>query len=491
MNELTNLTLPELRDGLDAGDFTPEVLVDAYFERLDSVEDSIQSFLRLYESAKERAQDINPSDYDSPLAGVPIAIKDNLCVDGREVTCASRILDGFVPPYTATAVKRLREAGAILVGATNMDEFAMGSSTENSAFQVTRNPHDSSRVPGGSSGGSAAAVASGEVPAALGSDTGGSVRQPASLCGVVGLKPTYGRVSRYGLIAFASSLDQIGPLARTVEGTAMVNEVIAGHDPADSTSLNEPVPQYSEELNEDVGSITVGVPEEYFAEGLDEEVRESVRESIDSLKNQGCTVKSVELPHTEYAISVYYILATAEASSNLARYDGVQYGRRAESFEDLIDMYRQTRNEGFGEEVKRRIMLGTFVLSSGYYEAYYGKAQKVRTLIRQDFEEAFETCDVLVTPTSPSTAFPIGERIDDPVQMYLSDICTISANLAGIPALSVPVGSDSDGLPIGAQVLGPALSESRLLQVGQRLEQTSDWDVNVPEISESPEPSGV
>jgi aspartyl-tRNA(Asn)/glutamyl-tRNA(Gln) amidotransferase subunit A len=485
MSELIELSLPELRNRLDSGDVSPEELVKSHRDRLEQVEGTLKSFERLYESALDRAKSLDVTDYDSPLAGIPVAIKDNLCVEGREVTCSSKILEGFVPPYTATAVQRLRDAGAIVIGATNMDEFAMGSSTENSAHQITRNPHDPERVPGGSSGGSAAAVASGEVPMALGSDTGGSVRQPASLCGVVGMKPTYGRVSRYGLIAFASSLDQIGPITRTVKGSAMVNEVIAGHDSSDSTSLDEPVPSYSRELEDKKSSFTVGVPEEYFTEGLDQDVRESVRRSIDSLEDQGCTVKPVELPHTEYAISVYYVIATAEASSNLARYDGVQYGRRAGSFDDLIDMYRQTRSEGFGDEVKRRIMLGTFVLSSGYYDAYYGKAQKVRTLIQRDFDEAFESCDVLVTPTSPSTAFTIGDKIDDPVQMYLSDICTISANLAGIPALSVPVGTDSDGLPIGAQVLGPALSESNLLQVGQLLENTSNWNGSIPEIAEA------
>jgi len=356
-----------------------------------------------------------------------------------------------------------------------MDEFAMGSSTENSAHHVTCNPHDTDCVPGGSSGGSAAAVASGQAAGALGSDTGGSVRQPASLCGVVGFKPTYGRVSRYGLIAFASSLDQIGPFARTIEGTAMLTQAISGKDPSDSTSLDEPVPNYRDNLDVNPSDLTIGIPEEYFGEGLSEAVRSHIDDQIDELENRGATVRSISLPHTDYAISVYYILATAEASSNLARYDGVQYGHRASSFNDLIDMYKQTREEGFGEEVKRRIMLGTFVLSSGYYEAYYGKAQKVRTLIKQDFDEAFDECDVLLTPTSPSTAFEIGEKVDDPVEMYLSDICTISANLAGVPALSVPTGSDSDDLPIGTQLIGPALSETRLLQVGHLLEEQSDW----------------
>lgn len=467
MSELTEKTIPELREGLNAGEFSREELLEAHRDRIEALDGSIKAFERQYEPIR--------SDADGILSGIPVAIKDNLCVEDREVTCSSKILEGFVAPYTATAVRRLLDAGAVLVGATNMDEFAMGSSTENSAHQVTRNPHDTDRVPGGSSGGSAAAVASGQVPGALGSDTGGSVRQPASLCGVVGFKPTYGRVSRYGLIAFASSLDQIGPFARTVEGTAMITSAISGKDPADSTSLDEPVPDYEDQLRGDPSDLTVGIPEEYFGEGLSESVRDHIQDQVDELENRGAEIKSVSLPHTEYAISVYYILATAEASSNLARYDGVQYGHRAGSFNDLIDMYKQTREEGFGEEVKRRIMLGTFVLSSGYYEAYYGKAQKVRTLIKQDFEQAFETCDVLLTPTSPSTAFKVGEKVDDPVEMYLSDICTISANLAGVPALSVPTGSDGDGMPIGTQLIGPALSEERLFRAGRRLEEQSDW----------------
>lgn len=466
-----DFTLTSLRRELDEGHLTPEELTRICLERIEQSDPDLNTFKRTAPEALERARNLDLDDYDSPLAGIPVAIKDNLCREGHETTCSSRILDGFVPPYTATAVRRLEEAGAVVVGHTNMDEFAMGSSTENSARGATRNPHDPGRVPGGSSGGSAAAVAAGEVPVALGSDTGGSVRQPAALCGVVGLKPTYGRVSRYGLIAFASSLDQIGPLTRTVEDTALVLETIAGHDPADSTSLDEPVPSYPRRPvpPED---LTVGVPEEYFGEGIDPEVREEVTSSIDRLDDAGANLREVSLPHTEHAIPVYYILATAEASSNLARYDGVQYGRRAETFEDLIDMYRRTRSEGFGDEVKRRVMLGTFVLSSGYHEEYYGKAQEVRTLIRRDFEEAFETCDLLVTPTSPTTAFPLGSKIDDPVAMYLSDVCTVSANLAGIPALTVPTGTDADGLPVGTQLLGPPLSEPRLLGVGQHLERS-------------------
>jgi len=477
---LINQTIPELRRQLDAGNVSPKELVRACLDRIDLKEDEVQAFERVdREYALSRASKINIDDYDSPLAGIPIAVKDNLCRDGFETTCSSNILEGYVAPYTATVIKRLEEAGAIIVGNTNMDEFAMGSSTENSAHQTTRNPHDPDCVPGGSSGGSAAAVASGMVPGALGSDTGGSVRQPASLCGVVGVKPTYGRVSRYGLIAFASSLDQIGPLARTVEGATMIAEVISGHDPADSTAVDEDVPAYSEELAGEPESLTIGIPEEYFGEGLDQQVREQMEDVKEGLQKQGIELKQVSMPHTEYAISVYYIIATAEASSNLARYDGVRYGHRADQYDSLVEMFSRTRAEGFGDEVKRRIMLGTFVLSSGYYEAYYGKAQKVRTLIKRDFDEAFEECDLLLTPTSPTTAFKIGERTENPVEMYLSDICTISANLAGVPALSVPVGKDGDGLPIGAQLIGPSLSELKLFQGARILEDVSDWEPSI------------
>lgn len=468
---LSNQPLPELRRRLDEGDISPEDLVRSCLEAIEDRDEELNAFVRTADDVLPRARSLDLEAHDSPLAGIPVALKDNFCWKGMETTCSSNILEGFVAPFSASVVRRLEEAGAIPIGHTNMDEFAMGSSTENSAQGPTQNPHHSERVPGGSSGGSAAAVADGLVPVALGSDTGGSIRQPASLCGVVGLKPTYGRVSRYGLVAFASSLDQIGPLTRTVEGNAMVMEVIAGHDPSDSTSLDEPVPEYTSHLHVPE-TLTVGVPQEYFEDGITSEVDENIQESIDVLASNGAELVDISLPHTEYAIAAYYILATAEASSNLARYDGVQYGRRAEDFDDLIDMYRQTRSEGFGDEVKRRIMLGTFVLSSGYYEAYYHKAQKVRTLIKQDFEDVFETCDVLVTPTAPDTAFPLGSKTRDPVQMYMSDICTISANLAGIPALSVPTGRDSEGLPIGTQLMGPPLSEELLLAIGKKLEET-------------------
>ncbi len=471
MARLIERSIPDLRQMIHDGEVTREEVTRAFLDEIESTDDRVKAFLSVNrEEALDRARDLDEEDDDGLLSGIPIAIKDNLCVEGQEVRCASKILSDHVTPYTATAVQNLLDEGAVLVGRTNLDEFAMGSSTENSAFGTTRNPHDLDRVPGGSSGGSAAAVAARMVPGALGSDTGGSVRQPASLCGVHGVKPTYGRVSRYGLVAFASSLDQIGPFAGTAEGAALLTRVISGKDPADSTSLDEPVPAYDEDLRDLPDSLNIGVPEEYFGDGIEPAVRDNVEAQLNVLRDAGHSVEECSLPHTDYAISVYYILCTAEASSNLARYDGVRYGHRAEEFDDLVDMYRQTRAEGFGEEVKRRIMLGTFVLSSGYYEAYYGKAQKVRTLIKRDFDEAFEEHDLLLTPTSPTTAFPIGEKTDDPVQMYLSDICTISANLAGIPAVSVPTGIDEDDLPIGTQLLAPNLEERNLFRAANLLE---------------------
>ena len=404
------------------------------------------------------------------LAGVPVAVKDNICIKGMRTTCASKILENFVSPYDATVVEKLKAADAVFLGKTNLDEFAMGSSTENSYFGPTRNPHDPERVPGGSSGGSAAALAAGEAVLALGSDTGGSIRQPASFCGVVGLKPTYGRVSRYGLVAFASSLDQIGPMAKNVKDTALLLNVISGYDPRDSTSAPVEVPDFTKALDEGIEGIRIGLPREYFAEGLEDEVREKVLEAVDILKGEGAEVVEVSLPHTKYAIATYYIVAPAEASSNLARYDGVKYGFRAEG-RDLYQMYCNTRSQGFGEEVKRRIMLGTYTLSAGYYEAYYLKALKVRTLIKQDFEEAFETCDLLATPTSPTVAFRLGEKVADPLTMYLSDVYTVSVNLAGLPGISVPCGS-SDGLPVGLQLIGRPFDEETLLRVAHVVERS-------------------
>ncbi len=409
--------------------------------------------------------DADPDKGRRPLAGVPIAIKDNICVRGMQTSCGSRILGPYQPPYNATAVDRLLQAGAIVIGKTNCDEFAMGSSNENSAFGPVKNPWDTSRVPGGSSGGSAAAVAAGIVPAALGSDTGGSVRQPASLCGVIGLKPTYGRVSRYGLVAFGSSLDQIGVFARNASDAAVVLQTIAGRDSHDATTADVPVPDYAAEMASAMKGTRIGVSQALLGEGLDDEVRAAIEKAIDAYKGLGAEIVDIDLPHAKYAIAVYYIIATAEASSNLARYDGVRYGFRAEEAPALRDMYRRTRDEGFGAEVKRRVMLGTYVLSAGYYDAYYLKAQKVRMLLRQDFAKAFEKCDVILTPTSPTPAFKFGEKVDDPLAMYLNDIYTVTANLAGVPGVSVPCGLSSEGLPLGMQLLGPNWSEATLLRL--------------------------
>ncbi len=456
------------------GDVTAAELVEHTLDAIARHDDRIGAFLDVYaEDARARAAviDKDPVLRAKPLAGVPVALKDNLCVAGHVTTAGSRILEPFVPPYTATAVAGLEAAGAVIIGKTNLDEFAMGSSTENSAYRRTVNPWDAERVPGGSSGGSAAAVASGQVPAALGSDTGGSIRQPAALCGVVGLKPTYGRVSRYGLVAFASSLDQIGPLTRSVEDAALLLSVIAGDDDSDATTLTDPVPAFHENLDSDPSEFTIGVPQAWLGEGVDEEVREAVETVLTELEAAGARLRAVELPHEQYAVATYYVVATAEASSNLARYDGVRYGLRAGGDGDLADMYATTRSAGFGDEVKRRILLGTFVLSAGYYDAYYGRAQCVRTLLRSDFEAAFADVDVVIGPTSPTTAFRIGEKTEDPLAMYLTDVFTVTANLAGLPGISVPCGSDADGLPIGLQIIGPPLGEDRILKAARLVEQ--------------------
>ncbi|MDO8749019.1 MAG: Asp-tRNA(Asn)/Glu-tRNA(Gln) amidotransferase subunit GatA [Candidatus Omnitrophota bacterium] len=426
---------------------------------------------------------------DNTTSGIPIAVKDNICIQGQPTTCASKILENFIPPYDATVIQRLKNAGFIIQGQTNMDEFAFGSSCENSAFFPTRNPWNLDCVPGGSSGGSAAAVAGDEAVWALGSDTGGSIRQPASFCGVVGLKPTYGRVSRYGLIAFASSLDQIGPLTKDVRDNAYLTSIISGHDPRDSTSLNLPVGDYLKSLEKDIKGIKIGVPKEYFSlsanaglEGLDGEVKEAVEEAIAQLRKLGAVVSEVSLPHTEYAVGVYYIVATAEASSNLARFDGVQYGLRVRSADNLIAMYKKTRQAGFGPEAKRRIILGTYVLSHGYYEAYYVRALKVRALIARDFTEAFKEYDCIVTPTSPTTAFGLGEKLENPLAMYLSDVYTISANLAGVPAISVPCGFSKKGLPIGLQITAKAFDEEMLFRTAYNYEQATPWHKLKPKI---------
>ncbi len=441
---------------------------------LDSAEklnDTLNSFLSIErESALARAAELDSNSEESPLKGVAIAVKDNICTKGMQTTCGSRILANYHPQYDATAVKKLNAAGAVVVGKANMDEFAMGSSNENSAFGAAKNPWDVSRVPGGSSGGSAVTVASGVVRAALGSETGGSVRQPASFCGIVGLKPTYGRISRFGLVAFASSLDQIGIFGQTSKDVAQVLGAVAGRDENDSTTADVPVPDYVGELEKDLTNRRIGIPRALFGEGLDEEVRQAVEQSIDNFRSLGAEIVDVELPHTKYGIAVYYILATAEASSNLARFDGVRYGFRAEEARALREMYNKTREEGFGAEVKRRIMLGTYVLSSGYYDAYYAKAQKVRTLLKDDYRRAFAACDAILTPTAPTAAFKIGEKSDDPLAMYLSDVYTVSANLASIPGISVPCGLSAEKLPIGVQLLGDNWSEATLLNMAARYE---------------------
>jgi len=479
------LTIHEASQRLADGELTAEALTEAVLNRIAAVDGEVKAYLTLRpERALEAAQAADQARAEGSagdLLGIPLAVKDVLCTKEMVTTAGSRILEGFVPPYDATVVTRLKEAGAVIPGKTNTDEFAMGSSTENSAYFTTRNPWDLSRVPGGSSGGSAAAVAAGECLAALGSDTGGSVRQPASLCGVVGLKPTYGRVSRYGLIAFASSLDQVGVLAKDVRDAAIMLGAVAGHDPRDGTSMDLPVPDYTTALTGDVRNVRVGVPEEYFTDGLQPAVERAVRAAVETLADLGAEVQMVSLPHTDYALPVYYLIAPAEASANLARYDGVRYGVRSES-ESLEDMYRRTRGEGFGSEVKRRIMLGTYALSAGYYDAYYLKAQKVRTLIKADFDAAFDEVDVLVGPTSPTTAFRIGERTEDPLQMYLSDVFTLSMNLAGTCGLSLPCGFDEQGLPIGMQVMGPAFGEGVALRVAHAYEQATEWHTRNPAL---------
>jgi len=485
--KLYQLTIHEAHDRLANGEFTAVELTEAVLERTIAVDNDVRAYLTLApEEALVQARTADErraAGENTPLLGIPLAVKDVLCTEGIHTTCGSRILENFVPPYDATAVARLRAAGAVLLGKTNTDEFAMGSSTENSAFFTTHNPWDLSRVPGGSSGGSAAAVAAGECLGALGTDTGGSVRQPAALCGVVGLKPTYGRVSRYGLVAFASSLDQIGVLAKDVADAAILLEVIAGHDPCDSTSMEVSVPDYHDGLQGDNGlaGVRVGVPREYFIEGVQPEVEAAVRAAVDRLADLGAEVQEVSLPHTDYALPVYYLIAPAEASTNLARYDGVRYGLRVDDG-GLIETYRATRGQGFGSEVKRRIMLGTYALSAGYYDAYYLKAQKVRTLIKGDFDVAFEQVDVIVAPTSPTTAFRIGEKVDDPLQMYLSDVFTLSMNLAGICGLSLPCGFDAGGLPIGLQIMGPAFGEEQVLRVAHAYEQATAWHIRRPSL---------
>lgn len=474
--DLTTLSLQELQQAYRTGSATPVDAVQALCQRIDAVEPTIQAILHEDREAAIRAAEA--ADVSLPLGGIPIAIKDLLNVEGDPCSCASKILQGYRSPYDATVIKKLRAAGAIPFTRVNMDEFAMGSSTENSAWKVTKNPWDPERIPGGSSGGSAAAVAAREAFAALGSDTGGSIRQPAALCGCVGLKPSYGRVSRYGLVAFASSLDQIGPFGKTVKDCAMILQAIAGKDPMDSTSLPVPVPNYCEGLRSDLRGVRLGIPKEYFIDGIDSGVLKAIHEAMEHCKSLGAELVDISLPHTEYAVSVYYILATAEASANLARFDGIRFGHRTGAPADLLDLYRRTREEGFGSEVKRRIILGTYVLSSGYYDAYYLRAQKVRTLIRKDFREAFDKVDAILCPTSPDPAFKIGERTADPLRMYLADIFTIAANLAGICGISVPCGFTRDTtkkLPVGLQFLAPEFAEDKLLGIANAYETTTPW----------------
>lgn len=469
---LNQLTAHELLKLLEQKKTSAEEIYNDVIAQIKKSDSSVKAFLRLSQ---------NPGDLKSTSAAcpIPIAIKDNMCLKGEEVTCASKILENFRPPYDATVIKKLKHSGALIIGNTNMDEFAFGSSTENSFFGPTRNPWNTACVPGGSSGGSAASVAAHEAIWALGSDTGGSIRQPAAFCGVVGLKPTYGRVSRYGLIAFASSLDQIGPFTKDVTDCALLMNLISGYDPKDSTSVNIPVPDYTKSLTNNIKGLKIGIPKEYFVEGMEPDVKSAITAAIEKIKSLGAMVEEVSLPHTEYAVATYYIIATAEASSNLARFDGVEYGLRRQPSavrkSALIDMYEETRDVGFGRESKRRIMLGTYSLSSGYYEAYYLKGLKARTLIKNDFDKAFEKYDAIVTPTAPTTAFKIGEKADDPLSMYLSDIYTISANLAGIPAISIPGGFSKDNMPIGLQILTKAFDEETLFRLAYTYEQNTEW----------------
>ena len=484
---LTRLTIHELHARFQSGEATPSEATREYLDRIAALDPKVLAYLtRTPEAALAQAAEADARFKSKKpiglLDGIPLALKDVFCTRGVETTCGSKILKGFRPPYDATVVAKLRAAGGVFLGKLNMDEFAMGSSTENSAFFTTRNPWDLSRVPGGSSGGSAAAVAADLAAATLGTDTGGSIRQPAAFCGTVGLKPTYGRVSRYGLIAFASSLDQAGPFGKDVADAALMLQTIAGHDPMDSTSAAIPVPDYAAVLSQGVKGLKVGIPDEYFIDGLDPEVESAVRAAITTLEHLGAKTQRVSLPHTEYGLAAYYVIAPAEASSNLARYDGVKYGLRVPGARDLIDMYSRTRGAGFGAEVKRRVMLGTYALSAGYYDAYYGKAQKVRTLVLRDFQRAFELVDVIVAPTTPSVAFKMGER-EDPLQMYLNDVFTIPVNLAGLPGLSMPAGFTQTGLPIGLQIIGKAFDEATVLRAAKAYEAATPWRERKPELA--------
>jgi aspartyl-tRNA(Asn)/glutamyl-tRNA(Gln) amidotransferase subunit A len=484
--EFCQLSAHQLHEMLLRKEVTCREVTESALRRIERVEDRIHAYItRMPELAMEQAAlaDARFQKREAgPFTGIPLAIKDLICTQGVRTTCGSHILENFIPSYDATVIEKLKAAGAVFVGKANMDEFAMGSSTENSFFGPTHNPWGLTRIPGGSSGGSAAAVAADECIASLGSDTGGSIRQPAACCGIVGLKPTYGRVSRFGLVAFASSLDQIGPFGKDVRDVALLLNVISGHDSRDSTSVDTPVPDYTRALIDDVRSMVLGVPRECFIEGIDPEVESAVRQAIQTLEKGGARVVEVSLPHSAYALAVYYIIAPAEASSNLARYDGVKYGLRAKGNRDLLEMYKETRSQGFGAEVKRRIMLGTYALSAGYYEAYYRKASQVRTLIREDFQKAFSQCDVLLMPTAPTPAFKLGEKVDDPLQMYLSDIFTIPCNLAGLPGLSLPCGFSQQGLPIGLQILANHFREEKIFRVAYTYEQNTEFHRRKPKL---------
>jgi len=482
----TNLTIHEAHELLKSRQLSSVELTKAYLERIQQLEPKVHALVtvtdKLALEQARRADKLLASGNATPLTGVPALIKDVICTKGIRTTCSSKMLENFVPPYDATVVEKLNECGAVIIGKSNMDEFAMGSSTENSALFITHNPWDLTRVPGGSSGGSAAAVAAGETVYALGSDTGGSIRQPAGFCSVTGLKPTYGRVSRYGLVAFASSLDQIGPMTQDVTDCALVMNAIAVHDPRDSTSVPQPTPDYTKCLTSNLKGLRLGVPKEYFVEGMQAEVASAIRAAISKLEELGASTDwEVSLPHTRHALAVYYIIAPSEASANLARYDGVKYGFAYQQTDNVWEAMEKTRQYGFGPEVKRRIMLGTYALSAGYYDAYYLKAQKVRTIIRREFDQAFEKFDALVTPTSPTIPFKIGEKVDDPVQMYLSDVCTLPINIAGLPAISIPAGFAA-GLPIGMQIIGPPFSEETLLRIAYAYEQATDWHKRKPNI---------
>ncbi len=485
--ELFAMTAHELSEKIKNKEVTSQEVTTSVFQRIDAVEPKVKAYVTLlkenaFKQAEAIDQKIKAGEPTGALAGIPIAIKDNMNLKGAKCTCSSKILSNFISPYNATIIDLLKKQDMVFIGKTNMDEFAMGSSTETSYFGKTYNPWNLETIPGGSSGGSAASVSADEAIMALGSDTGGSIRQPASCCGIVGLKPTYGRVSRFGLVAFASSLDQIGPLTKDVQDSALLMNAIAAYDQNDSTSVNIPAPDYTKSLVKDLTGLKIGIPKEYFVAGMDKEVEQSVREAIKLLEKQGAKIMEISLPHTEYCLAVYYILAPSEASANLARYDGVKYGYRTPDAKDLLEQYEKTRGEGFGPEVKRRIMLGTYALSSGYYDAYYLKAQKVRTLIKNDFEEAFKHVDAIVTPTAPTAAFKIGEKTDNPLQMYLSDIFTISVNLAGIPALSMPCGFTKNRMPIGLQIMAKHFAEETIFKVAYAYEQNTDWHKEKPKL---------